>query len=1185
MKHIFFITSVILSMSCFGQTGGIPLSNGFNANAFRGLDLRQGKLVSGKQVPYVTLSEAGAAIVYKYPGMFGISVNDGTGTKLYMYRNDTTTLLPELDWNYMSNKPTLFSGAYSALSGAPTFKTINGSPLTGTGDISVGAGTPIVNSGTVQATLVSGSNQLDVVTNGQLDRQGLVDTAQKAIVTNSDLATYINTNIALQKSNNINFANTRKVGTVYGDIIDQYTGEAVTTIASTTFNNVTLSDADIDGAMIWKYAGVYLCRVAAGVNIKWYGANRTTDNTTAIQTAINFNSKFNVPVIIPAGTFLTGALQLKNNTTFIGIDSTSRLLMNPVSSNHTMFPQYTSSNLSNISFTNLTLDGNIRYINHFMDAGSPIKDTSELLLNLTNYSNIIFKNVTFNGAEKAIFLNTTNNVSILDSKFTNIGNTPIATYYDSSNHTIKIERCKFLTYGMRDSYDFATGLQRFGASAVEGGGDNWVIDYNLFFNGSNTHWATSESHFTHDVLWDHNTFDGNGWNAMSLSFGGYGGAKTFRQTITNNVWVNIGSAALRSSDSLNGVPKYIFPNYNELTQQTDFTFDYNTVSNCGNGFGDVLRGSFSHNKILNTVNQVNSSFFRFFGTDAYCRVANNLVYEDSMRSGFLFEGITNLCTVSNNTFVTPNVNRAFVEVTSGAVDTSSSFSNNTLSGTPYAVIYNNSTNMHMTTFLNNDFSGTTLTRQNAFAFGTDNGSIYFGTNRFNDGKVQSDAIKSVGDIMVNNMTIGVGAGSIPYNTVIGASALSSNTTGSNLVAIGGSVLNANTIGTDNTGIGSNSLKFNINGNFNSNIGSNGLVSNTSGNSNSNIGYQGLFSNTSGSNNISMGFQTLYHNTTGNGNVGIGTYTLLASTTASNLVAIGSSALASNTTGLRNNAIGYLGLEFNTTGSDNTTVGDNNLSANTGGSFNTSLGSGNLTHNTTGNGNLSLGYSGLVNNTTGGNNVNIGYQGLYNNTTGQNNIGIGTYTLLANTTSSNLVAIGNSALIANTGGTRNVAVGNNTSVANTVGTDNTVMGDNAANHNTTGNNNTIYGSQAFTSNTTGSGNVTVGQGSGSANTTGSNNVFIGTNATVPSPTANNQISINNVIYGSPNGSVSVGVSIADPSAIFHTQSTTQGFLYPRMTTTQRDAIASPAEGLHIYNLTTHADNFYNGTAWKEIATTP
>lgn len=40
---------------------------------------------------------------------------------------------------------------------------------------------------------------------------------------------------------------------------------------------------------------------------------------------------------------------------------------------------------------------------------------------------------------------------------------------------------------------------------------------------------------------------------------------------------------------------------------------------------------------------------------------------------------------------------------------------------------------------------------------------------------------------------------------------------------------------------------------------------------------------------------------------------------------------------------------------------------------------------------------------------------------------------------------------------------------------------------------------------------------------------------------------------------------DESAILHLESSDKGFLVPRMTTNERDLIASPAEGLTIYNL--------------------
>ena len=52
-----------------------------------------------------------------------------------------------------------------------------------------------------------------------------------------------------------------------------------------------------------------------------------------------------------------------------------------------------------------------------------------------------------------------------------------------------------------------------------------------------------------------------------------------------------------------------------------------------------------------------------------------------------------------------------------------------------------------------------------------------------------------------------------------------------------------------------------------------------------------------------------------------------------------------------------------------------------------------------------------------------------------------------------------------------------------------------------------------------------------------------------------------------------------SSILELRSTTLGFLPPRMTTTERGAIASPANGLVIYNTTTNLLNFYNGSSWQ------
>jgi hypothetical protein len=51
-----------------------------------------------------------------------------------------------------------------------------------------------------------------------------------------------------------------------------------------------------------------------------------------------------------------------------------------------------------------------------------------------------------------------------------------------------------------------------------------------------------------------------------------------------------------------------------------------------------------------------------------------------------------------------------------------------------------------------------------------------------------------------------------------------------------------------------------------------------------------------------------------------------------------------------------------------------------------------------------------------------------------------------------------------------------------------------------------------------------------------------------------------------------------SAILQADSTTKGFLPPRMTTTEKNAIATPATGLQIYDSTLNRPCFYDGTSW-------
>jgi hypothetical protein len=64
-----------------------------------------------------------------------------------------------------------------------------------------------------------------------------------------------------------------------------------------------------------------------------------------------------------------------------------------------------------------------------------------------------------------------------------------------------------------------------------------------------------------------------------------------------------------------------------------------------------------------------------------------------------------------------------------------------------------------------------------------------------------------------------------------------------------------------------------------------------------------------------------------------------------------------------------------------------------------------------------------------------------------------------------------------------------------------------------------------------------------------------------------------------GTTSVGTITPAASAKLQINSTTEGFLPPRVTTAERDLIASPADGLIIYNTTSHCLQVYKATAWS------
>jgi hypothetical protein len=59
------------------------------------------------------------------------------------------------------------------------------------------------------------------------------------------------------------------------------------------------------------------------------------------------------------------------------------------------------------------------------------------------------------------------------------------------------------------------------------------------------------------------------------------------------------------------------------------------------------------------------------------------------------------------------------------------------------------------------------------------------------------------------------------------------------------------------------------------------------------------------------------------------------------------------------------------------------------------------------------------------------------------------------------------------------------------------------------------------------------------------------------------------------------ALPNGSALLDITSTNKGLLIPRMTSAERNAIATPVKGLIVYDSTTNNFSFYNGTAWADL----
>jgi hypothetical protein len=161
-----------------------------------------------------------------------------------------------------------------------------------------------------------------------------------------------------------------------------------------------------------------------------------------------------------------------------------------------------------------------------------------------------------------------------------------------------------------------------------------------------------------------------------------------------------------------------------------------------------------------------------------------------------------------------------------------------------------------------------------------------------------------GDLKINDVRVGKGAGNIASNTVLGDNALTDNTIGDNNTVIGISALTNNLGGSANTVVGVNALYLNETGNNNTANGVNALSNNQSGNLCTAMGVQSL-QNCSGDRNVGIGVNTL-RASAGQDNTVVGSYAMQFATSGNNNTAIGVETLIinypfSNSTGLGYNA--------------------------------------------------------------------------------------------------------------------------------------------------------------------------------------------------------------------------------------------------------------------------------------------
>jgi hypothetical protein len=156
------------------------------------------------------------------------------------------------------------------------------------------------------------------------------------------------------------------------------------------------------------------------------------------------------------------------------------------------------------------------------------------------------------------------------------------------------------------------------------------------------------------------------------------------------------------------------------------------------------------------------------------------------------------------------------------------------------------------------------------------------------------------------------------------------------------------------------------------------------------------------------------------------------------------------------------------------------------------------------------------------------------------------------------------------------------------------------------NNTAIGANSLFYNTTGYGNTALGESAGIGNNSSadyrtmidSNCLFLGRYASrnLANPSTASMFGSTTIGYnakvagsrmivlgatGSDQPNVGIGTESPSRSALLDLTSTSHGFLIPRVTTTQQNAISTPSTGLLVYNTDSLTVAHYNGSTWEYL----